>query len=77
MKDFIKALCKKFGITKETVRRSTRTFIQAAIGYISVNLIAVDFSCGKEVAKSAIIGLLVSAISAGVAAVMNLEKEGE
>ncbi|MDD6689223.1 MAG: hypothetical protein PUE56_04335 [Clostridium sp.] len=77
MKDFIKALCKKFGITKETARRAARTFCQAAIGYISVNLIMVDFSCDKDVAKSAIIGLLVSAISAGVAAVMNLDKEGE
>ena len=47
MKDFIKALCKKFGITKETARRAVRTFCQAAIGYISVNLIMVDFDCGQ------------------------------
>lgn len=59
--------------TKETARRMARTFLQAAIAYMAVNLVAVDFSSGKEVAKSALIGLFVSALSAGLAAVMNLQ----
>lgn len=70
--------------TKETFKRVARTFLQAAIAYIAVNLVAVDFSSGKEVAQSALIGLGVSALSAGLAAVMNLqptaksdEKDGE
>ncbi len=61
--------------TKETVKRMARTFLQAAVAYIVVNLVTVDFSSGKEVVKSALIGLCVSAISAGLAAVMNLEKK--
>lgn len=61
--------------TKETFKRAFRTFIQAAIGYIAVNIAVVDFSSGKEVIKSALIGLAVSAISAGIAAVMNLSNE--
>lgn len=60
--------------TKETLKRALRTFIQAAIAYIAVNITVIDFSNGKEVAKSTLIGLAVSAVSAGVAAVMNLEK---
>lgn len=66
-------LMKKF--TKETLRRAARTFIQAAVSYIAVNLVIVNFGESKEVIKSAIIGLAVSALSAGVAAVMNLQKE--
>lgn len=60
--------------TKETLKRALRTFIQAAIAYIAVNIPVIDFSNGKEVAKSTLIGLAVSAVSAGVAAVMNIEK---
>lgn len=64
--------------TKETAKRMARTFIQAAVAYVAVNFGIVDFSSGKEVIKSALIGLGVSAVSAGIAAVMNLEeKEGE
>ena len=60
--------------TKETGMRAVRTFLQAAAAYIAVNLVAVDFTSGKEAAKTALIGLCVSALSAGIAAVMNLEK---
>ena len=35
--------------TKETFRRMARTFLQAFIAYIAVNLVAVDFTSGKEV----------------------------
>lgn len=61
--------------TKETATRALRTFIQAVIAYIAVNLVAVDFTSGKDIVKSALIGLGVSAVSAGLAAVMNLENE--
>lgn len=63
--------------TKETFKRALRTFLQAAIAYIVANLAVIDFSSGKEVAKSALIGLCVSAIAAGIAAVMNLQKPSE
>ena len=76
MKDF-KEVLEKVGITKETCKRAGRTFLQTATGYILVNVAVVDFSAGKEVAKSAICGLIVSAIAAGVAAVMNLNKNTE
>lgn len=59
--------------TKETFKRVMRTFLQAAVAYIVANLALVDFSSGKDVAKSALIGLAVSAGAAGMAAVMNLQ----
>ncbi len=61
-------------ITKETLRRAGRTFLQAAIPYIATNICIVDFSQPKEIVTSAIVGLIVSAGAAGIAAVMNLEK---
>lgn len=63
---------KKF--TKETLRRMGRTFVQAAVSYIAVNIAVVDFTETGEVLQSAIIGLAISALSAGIAAVMNLEE---
>lgn len=59
--------------TKETVQRTLRTFIQAAIAYIVANIALVDFS-DKSILKSAVVGLITSALAAGIAAVMNLEK---
>lgn len=52
------------------LKRAIRTFIQTAVGYIAVNVVTVDFTV-----KSAVVGLAVSAASAGVAAVMNLKEE--
>lgn len=63
--------------TKKTAKRTARTFLQATVAYISVNLVAVDFSGEKDVIKTALIGLGVSAVSAGIAAVMNLERGAE
>ncbi len=63
--------------TKETAKRAIRTFGQAAVGYIVANLTVVDFSSGRDVAKSALIGLCVSAFAAGLSAVMNLQKKEE
>ena len=73
MKILFEALA-KIGITKQTAKRAARTFIQAAIGSIVANAAVLDFSEGKEILKGAICTLLVSAIAAGIAAVMNLEK---
>ena len=67
-------------LKKEPVKRAIRTFGQAAVGYIIANLAVVDFSSGRDVAKSALIGLCVSALAAGLSAIMNLQspaKEGE
>lgn len=64
-------------LKKEPVKRAIRTFGQAAVGYIIANIAVVDFSSGKDVAKSALIGLGVSAVAAGISAVMNLQKKEE
>ena len=61
--------------TKTTWKRALRTFIQTAVGYRAVNIALVDFSATKTVLKSVLIGLGVSAVSAGLSAVMNLEKK--
>jgi hypothetical protein len=67
-------------ITKSTVKKSIRTFIQTVIGYVVTNLAmfvsGIDFT-DKDVLKNALIGLAIAAISAGAAAVMNLEKSTE
>lgn len=59
--------------TKETLRRAIRTFLQAVVAYIIANITIVDFS-EKSIAKSALIGLITSALAAGISAVMNLEQ---
>ncbi len=58
---------------KTWVKRAIRTFIQAAIGYLAVALPAVDFE--GDGLKAALIGLGVSTVSAGLAAVMNIKEE--
>ncbi len=71
MKNFLKSI----GITKDTLIRAGRTFIQAAAAYIIANVAIVDFNSDKQIVKSAVAGLAASAIAAGIAAVMNLDKE--
>ena len=66
MSDFLKKNC---------VRRALRTFAQTAIGYLAVNVAVVDFSPDKSALKSCLVGLGVSAVSAGISAVMNLKEE--
>ena len=61
--------------TKETLRRTLRTLLQTAISYICVNIVVVDWSADRAALKSAVIGIAVSALAAGIAAVMNLEKK--
>lgn len=65
---------------KEMIRRAARTFVQAAVGYIAVNLVYVisESIDNYDYLKNALVGLGVSAIAAGLAAIMNLpEKETE
>lgn len=60
---------------KEWVKRALRTFIQAAVGYLVVAVPAVDFSGDGKAVKTALIGIGVSAVAAGLSAAMNI-KEG-
>ncbi len=61
---------------KSWVIRMLRTFLQTAIGCLAVGLPAIDFMTDDISAiRKAIIGLGVSAVSAGIAAAMNLWDE--
>lgn len=70
----------KMCFTKNCLIRALRTFLQTALGYIAANLAlfltGTNFA-NKEMWKSAVCGLLVSSVSAGLSAVMNLEKKEE
>ena len=63
---------------KETIRRAFRTFVQTAIGYIVTNIAILsdpETLQNTDIFKTTIIGLIISAIAAGLAAVMNLPKK--
>lgn len=64
-------------ITRDTIYRALKTFIQSALAYMTVNVMYVNFSGNKLEDKTAILGLLVATLSAGFAGIMNLEKEDE
>ena len=53
------------------IKRAVRTFVQTAVGYITVNIVAVDWSADRSVIKTAVAGVGASAIAAGLAAVIN------
>ena len=59
--------------TNETLKRALRTFFQSAVAYLLVNISVCDFTNGREAVKSALLGLVISSLAAGIAAVMNLE----
>jgi hypothetical protein len=61
---------------KEWAYRALRTFLQTAVGYIVIALPNVDFS-EQSKAKTALIGIGVSAVAAGLAAVMNINNDKE
>lgn len=61
---------------KEWAYRALRTFLQSAVGYIVIALPNVDFS-EQSKAKTALIGIGVSAVAAGLAAVMNISNDKE
>jgi len=56
---------------KNWIKRAIRTFIQSAAGYLVVALPAIDWHEESTVLRGTLIGLGVSAVSAGIAAVMN------
>ena len=60
----------------DTIQRGG-TFLQTAIGYVITNVslyfTGIDFN-DESLLKNALIGLAISAFSAGASAVMNLEK---
>ena len=58
---------------KEMLWRAARTFIQAFIAYVAANMVAMLSGITEpEVFKQAVLGLIISAVSAGLAALMNL-----
>lgn len=63
---------------KEMLIRSLRTFFEAALGYIAANLAVAIADGGKDmdILKTAVIGVLVSSIAAGCAALLNMPKKG-
>lgn len=63
--------------TKESFIRAVRTFFQSVIAYVLVNIAVVDFSNDNETIRSALIGLIISAIAGGISAVMNMENVGD
>lgn len=74
--DQIKAFFKKIGITSYTFKKMYRTFFQTAIAY-SATMVGdyAIYGYDTENKNSVLIGLVISAIAAGVAAVMNLDFE--
>lgn len=63
---------------KQTLYRALRTFCQAAGGYLIANVAAALAGQGSDwkLWRTALMGLLVSAAAAGLAAVMNLPGQG-
>lgn len=59
---------------KTWIKRALRTFVQTAVGYISVSIMTVDFSADRSAVRTALIGVAVSAAAAGMAAVMNFKE---
>ncbi len=68
---------KKIKWTRETTKRVFKTFIQAALAYMAMNFAGIDFTGNRDMVKTALIGLALSSISAGIAALMNLQSPAE
>lgn len=60
---------------KNWLKRALRTAFQTAVGYIAVALPSIDWSADRSILKPVLIGIGVSAVSAGLAAAMNLKEE--
>ncbi len=67
---------KNYTLTKEALIRVAKTFVQALIAFLVVALPTVDFSQEKSALKAALLGVLASAVAAGLSAVMNIEQKG-
>lgn len=60
---------------KNWLARALRTFLQAAVGFASANVVIYFTNIEQSQTESAFLGLLTAAVAAGLAAVMNM-KEG-
>lgn len=60
---------------KNWMKRALRTAFQTMIGYIAVAMPSIDWSADRSILKPILIGVGISAVSAGLAAAMNLEEE--
>lgn len=67
---------KNYTITKESLKRVFKTFIQALVAFLVVSLPTVDFTVGNEALKATLLSVLASGIAAGLSAVMNIEQKG-
>ena len=54
--------------------KAFRTFLQAFIGSVVVIAPTIDFTASSEVLKGSIMTLIISSISAGISALMNIYK---
>lgn len=60
---------------KECIKRSVRTFMQAAVGVFATAMTSGEYELVEW--KTWILTLGTSTVAAGISAVMNLNKEGE
>lgn len=61
---------------KNWVKRAGRTFVQTFCGTISVGIVAaVSGAADMDTLKTSVFALFASAVSAGIAAVMNLNDD--
>lgn len=61
-------------VTEQTIKRALRTFFQSAVAYVMVNALCINYAEVKGGLQNALIGLAISAMSAGIAGVMNMER---
>ena len=59
------------------LKRALRTALQSAVGYLAVAVPNVDWTAEKAVLKTTLIGIGISAVSAGLAAAMNITEDEE
>ena len=60
---------------KNWLKRALRTALQSAVGYLAVAVPNVEWSAEKAVLKTTLTGIGISAVSAGLAAAMNITDE--
>ena len=60
---------------KNWIKRAVRTFIQSALGYVCVAVPAINFTGDVSTIKTALVGAGVSALAAGLSAVINILDE--
>lgn len=66
---------KKRKFTKNTLKRALRTFFQAFFACFTADIVGVDFANGGGALKNELVKLGISALSAGIAGLMNLEEQ--